>query len=338
MNESAPAYKKVNGQVRQLYMVLTPRALDYAHLAFESLFRNSAQVVNLTLITDSDDDRRALESEMSVRQLPKAHSWQIHSFADLDEREEAVFGRFERIRNFRRGHPCWRKITDPLLLSAPGEEMIILDPDIYFPNRFGFEETPDSGVQLMWQKPNCLFPTDVVRTAVSAGIRLAHHVDIGVAQWRNPVDLEWLDWLLGQIGPEGLPRNMHVEAIVWSALAMRIGGGYLDPEFWLCWRRSQYKRLLRRMGRSGLDILRREQLEGAKCFHAGGEAKWWLPQAHESGILNFNGNLIRSGRTLPFQEFTAADFYVQSAIKNVVRRLGYYAVFSQEYGPRTAAQ
>ena len=178
--------------------------------------------------------------------------------------------------------------------------MILLDPDLYFPNRFRFEPSPETGVLLMWQKPSCLFPPEVVGRAMNAGIRLAHHVDIGVAQWRAPVDLEWLDWLLGQLGSPELPHSMHVEAIVWAALAMRIGGGHLDPRHWLCWHRTQYNRLLRKLGASGPYILRRERLAGVKCFHAGGEAKWWLPDAQKIGILDQNDQVTQSGYIKPF--------------------------------------
>ena len=32
---------------------------------------------------------------------------------------------------------------------------------------------------------------------------LAHHTDIGIAQWRLPVDLDWLDWLIVKPGTQG---------------------------------------------------------------------------------------------------------------------------------------
>ena len=59
---------------------------------------------------------------------------------------------------------------------------------------------------------------------------------------------------------------MHVEAIVWAALAMRSGGGYLDPEHWHCWRNSQWKRVLRRLGASGRTVLRSEHFEAMNRF------------------------------------------------------------------------
>ena len=197
------------------------------------------------------------------------------------------------LRQFRHGHPCWRKITDPLLLSDDRDEMIVLDPDLYFPNRFRFEETPASGLLLMWQRPSCLLPDEVVEAAIGGGISLAHHTDIGVVQWRAPVDLEWLNWVIRKLGSSQFPRHMHVESIVWAALAMKMGGGYLDPGSWVCWHRSQYKRLLVKFGVSGPSILEREQFSGIKCFHAGGVAKWWLAAAHTRGLLDRNEDVTQ---------------------------------------------
>ena len=37
---------------RQLYMVLSPHSLSYARAALESLFRNSADAIDLHLVTD----------------------------------------------------------------------------------------------------------------------------------------------------------------------------------------------------------------------------------------------------------------------------------------------
>ena len=164
---------------------------------------------------------------------------------------------------------------------------MLLDPDLYFPNRFQFEETPQSGLLLMWQRPNCLYPPDVVSSAINKGIRLAHHVDIRVAHWRAAADLDWLDWLIGELGGLSLPRIMHVEAIVWAALAMQVGGGYLDPSYWKCWRRSPAKRVRIKLGASGTRILRSEPWGDLKCFHAGGEVKKWLQSVRGFGAARW---------------------------------------------------
>jgi hypothetical protein len=333
---------------RRVFMVLSPRALSYARFSLESLLRNHVEPMDLFLITDSVEDKRTLQEHIDahLKTLPAAETWgaSVHSFADLEEREAEVFGAYPRLRAFRAGHPCWRKITDPLLLSATGgesaggnecargEEMVLLDPDLYFPNRFTFEATPAEGLLLMWQPPSCLLPDETVRRAMNAGIPLAHHVDIGVAQWRvgedrAGADLDWLDWLLGRLGAPDLPHMMHVEAIVWAALAMRIGGGYLDADHWVCWQRTQRKRLERRLGVSGLSILRREKLAGAKCFHAGGEAKTWLAEGYAAGILDRGGTLTEPGRQKPFEELRPPAYRREQQIKGAIRRLGYYKVF-----------
>jgi len=313
-------------QLRQVFMVLSPRALSYATDALESLFRNSLETLQVRLITDSAEDKREL-SEVVGTLVTKGHTCLVYSEKDLADREETLFKRYANLRAFRHGHPCWRKITDPLLLSDPGAELLLLDPDLYFPNRFCFEETPKSGLLLMWQRPNCLFPPEVVRTAIGRGIRLAHHVDIGVAHWRASADLDWLDWLVGSLGGTSLPRIMHIEAIVWSALAMRSGGGHLDPKYWRCWYRSPAKRLMTRIGVSGLKSLRSEPWAELKCFHAGGEAKFWLNAAREKGLLDGRSELSRPGSTIPFVELKPAHFARERALKQVLRALGYYQIF-----------
>src|SRR5713226_4771426 len=260
---------------RRLFMVLSPRSLPYARLALDSLFRNAEEPLSLTLLTDSDNDKHVLADELNMLAASRRDclTSKVFSCSDVAALEAEKFAQYQHLRNFRKGHPCWRKITDPILLSAVGQEMIVLDPDIYFPNKFCFEQSLQTGLLLMWQKPSCLLPAEVVETAMNAGILLAHHTDIGVAQWKMPVDLEWLDWLIGKLGSSNLPRSMHVESIVWAALAMRMGGGYLDRRNWLCWHRSQFKRVLRKFGIRGSTILRLEPLSDIKCFHAGGEAK-----------------------------------------------------------------
>jgi hypothetical protein len=311
---------------REVYMVLSPRSLGYARDALESLFCNSLEALHLRLITDSKQDSEKL-SEVLTTLDTKAHRWTVYSEDDLTAREEALFASHNNLRAFRRGHPCWRKITDPLLLSDPGAEMVLLDPDLYFPNHFQFEPTPPSGLLLMWQQPNCLFPPEVVRTAIDSGILLAHHVDIGVAHWCASSDLDWLDWLIGRLGGSKLPRIMHVEAIVWAALAMRVGGGHLDPAYWKCWRRSPAKRVMAKLGVSGLGILKHEPWSTLKCFHAGGEAKWWLHTAREAGLLDGRSRLIQPGRTIPFEELTPAGYAREQAFKRVLATLGYYQIF-----------
>jgi hypothetical protein len=317
---------------RRVFMVLSPRSLGYARLALQSLYRNCDENFHISLITDSEDDKRILTEELqqiagSAKELEP--SWTVHSALDVAQRESEKFASYEHIRNFRQGHPCWRKITDPILLSENGDEMIVLDPDIYFPNRFRFESTPQSGVYLMWQKPSCLLPPEIVEAAIEAQIALAHHTDIGVAQWRLPIELDWLDWLIGKLGSSQLPRSMHVESIVWAALAMRLGGGYLNPKQWLCWHRSQYKRLRLKLGATGVSILSKEDFSTLKCFHAGGEAKWWLQDALKSGFLDGKKSITSSSGFLPFVELTPTVYKSLQGGKKLLRQLGYYSLFGQ---------
>ena len=307
-------------------MVLSARALLYAGDALDSLFRNSVDPLHVHLITDSKQDKELLSE--AVQSLDSGnHQWDVYSEDDLAARETEMFAMHSHLRAFRRGHPCWRKITDPLLLSEPDGEMILLDPDVYFPNRFRFEETPQNGLLLMWQRPNCLFPPPVVRTAIESGIPLAHHVDIGVAHWRASADLDWLDWVVGKLGGENLPRIMHVEAIVWSALAMRIGGGHLDPRYWKCWRRSPARRVMIKLGVSGVRILRAEPWNSLKCFHAGGEVKFWLHDAREAGVIDGRAEHREPGQITPFVELTPRHYARERAFKRVIQTFGYYKVF-----------
>ena len=313
-------------QLREVYIVLSPRSLGYARDALESLFQNSMEPLRVRLITDSQQDKEDLSAAVASIDT-KAHQWEVYAEDDLAAREEEIFGRYGNLRAFRHGHPCWRKITDPLLLSEPGAELVLLDPDLYFPNRFQFEETPQTGLLVMWQRPNCLYPPDVVRTAMDGGIRLAHHVDIGVAHWRASADMDWLDWLVGKLGGTNLPLIMHVEAIVWAALAMRVGGGHLDPLYWKCWDRTPTKRVMAKLGVSGQSILKSERWATMKCFHAGGEAKRWIDAARKTGMLDSTAEHSEPGRIIPYVELTPAHFARERAFKRVLRTMGYYRIF-----------
>jgi hypothetical protein len=314
---------------RRVFMILSPRALAYARHALESLLANSLESLRLHLITDSDSDKLLLVEELHRYPLER-HTLEVFAKTDLDDQEATVFGNYPNLREFRQGHPCWRKITDPLLLSSDEQEMVMLDPDLYFPNRFCFEKTPDRSLLLMWQGPSCLLPTAIVDTAIAKRIALAHHVDIGVAQWRAPVDLDWLEWLLGQLNLANHPDarfSMHVEAIVWSAIAMRIGGGYLSPNYWHCWRRSQLVRLLRKLHVPGPQLLRTEPFASIKCFHGGGEAKHWLDAARQRGWLDSGKVLDQPGKIDPFVELTRSVYNRDQTIKLWLRKLGYYNLF-----------
>ena len=316
-----------NAVPRRAFLVLSPTSLGYSAYALESLFRNCAEPLHLHLITDTASDKDKLSEELTLRQNTAGHQWTVFAEDELADREAALFGSYPNLRLFRHGHPCWRKITDPLLLTQGSEEMVLLDPDLYFPNRFTFEPTPETGVLLMWQKPSCLVPPKIVRLAMEQGIRFAHHVDIGVGGWRAPADLDWMEWLLGKLEIGSVPRVMHIEAIVWAALAMRVGGGYLDPDLWHCWHRNQPKRVLRKAGLPGIHLLRVEDFSSIKCFHAGGEAKWWLAEAKQRGMFDHQMDRTAPGAILPFRELLPMTYYREQRMKDLLARLGYYSVF-----------
>src|ERR1700730_15306562 len=184
-------------RVRRVYCVLNARALPYAEKCIQSLFLNVTEPVSLTLITDSDSDRQQIRDAVSGLRIREVHRWAVYAKAEADERARQVYNGLPNLQAFRCGHPCWRKLTDPPLFANPEDEMIILDPDLYFPNQFAFEATLERGLQLMWQRPSCLLPDEVVMRAYGLNVTLAHHVDIGVAQLRNCIDLAWFDWLVG---------------------------------------------------------------------------------------------------------------------------------------------
>ncbi len=318
-----------NGSYRRVFVVMSAGAVIYAKYALESLLRNCAEPIHLHLITDPGGDKEKLTEEMAIRQKTGPHRWSVFDEEELADLESARFANLPNLRRFRHGHPCWRKITDPLLLTEDTQEMVLLDPDLYFPNRFRFEPTPETGILLMWQRPCCLFPPETVRMGMEQGIRFAHHVDIGVGGWRAPVDLEWLDWLLLRLGGAEMPRAMHIEAVVWAALAMRIGGGYLDPRLWQCWDRNQTKRILRRLGVPGKRLMRLENFAPLKCFHAGGEAKWWLEEAKELGLLDKENDCTADGPILPYIELMPAIYDREQQVKSLLTRVGYYSLLNR---------
>lgn len=309
---------------RPVFMVLSARSLPYASLCLKSLLTNALEPLALTLITDGPEDKDALTETMGRLEPDSRHRWSVFDEAEARARADDQFARYPNVRQFRQGHPCWRKITDPPLFAPHGSEMVVIDPDVYFPNPFRFEPTPPTGLLLMWQKPNCLLPPPVVARAFDLGIPMADHVDIGVCHVNNPLDWEWIDDLIGRLGGRDIPTwSPHVEPIIWAALGMRIGGGYLDPQAWLCWRNSLWKRARERVLKvSGLDILRGESVGRVKCFHAGGHAKWWLADALKAGLFEGGEPQEKPLPVVPFVPYTRAKFERKQLMRGVARRVG----------------
>ena len=102
---------------RRLFLILSPRSLDYARLSLHSLFAKAAEDLHLHLITDSAADKQSLLAELEQISFLERHTAAVYAKDDLADREAERFARYPNLRQFRHGHPCWRKITDPLLLT-----------------------------------------------------------------------------------------------------------------------------------------------------------------------------------------------------------------------------
>jgi len=307
----------------KIVISLGASSLPYASICIRSLADKLLGDQHIHLLTDSPQDRIQLQEAFAdIARI------QVHWSDELWAGPGNAMRRFPGIVRLRDGHPCWRKLTDPMLLARDGDEVVVIDPDVYFFRPFVFEPLGDASLRLMWQRANCLLPYSVVEAAFTRDISLADHVDIGIAQYRAPLDLEWLDWAITTLGT--LPTNvMHVEAVLWSSLAMRMGGGYLDSTLWRCWENSQFKRIRRKLGATPAQMLALEDFSRAIAFHAGGTAKYWLAAPGSEEQIKYFSTLpstgTASGKALqPFVPFTAKKF---EWLKNRARwldALGYY--------------
>jgi hypothetical protein len=273
-------------------------------------------------LTDTPGDQEQLQQAFAGLGRIK-----VHLSDELWKEGGNPMRKYAGLEKLRLGHPCWRKLTDPMLLAQEGDEVVVVDPDVYFPRRFSFEKVGDGTLRLMWQKPNCLLPFSVVQTAFAKGIAMADHVDIGIAQYRSPLDLEWLSWLVEALGET--PRVMHVEAILWSCLATQMGGGYLNSDRWYCWANTLWKRVLKKAGATPARMLSAEDFRSCLAFHAGGTAKTWLaaPGAGESlkqlAALP-GGKPLSAAMVRPFVPFTKEKFEWLRKRRRILRASGYY--------------
>jgi hypothetical protein len=296
--------------------------LPYGSLCIRSLAENLDGDEAIHLLTDSLADQVRLQQAFAGLTRIKVEVSDV-----LWEDGSNPMRRYAGLEKLRKGHPCWRKLTDPMLLAREGDDVVIVDPDVYFPRRFSFEKVGDGTLRLMWQKPNCLLPSSVVQTAFVKGIAMADHVDIGVAQYRSPLDLEWLNWLVESLGET--PRVMHVEAILWSCLAMRMGGGYLNSDRWCCWANTQWKRVLEKGGATPARMLRAEDFRSCLAFHAGGTAKTWLAAPGVGELLKHlaglpGGKPLGAATVRPFVPFTKEKFEWLRKRARILEVMGYY--------------
>lgn len=313
---------------RRVYMVLSSKALPYASRAIATLFKNCTEDFDLTLITDENVDRLRIEDFLGTLETPQGKTCRVVDKNECDELAKDYFRDFPKIREFRAlGHPCWRKVTDPLLFGSNEDEFIVLDPDLYFPNKFSFEPTPRTGVLLMHQRPNCLFPPEAVLRAMTAGVPLANHVDIGIGQARTgSIDLDWLEWFVAEINAIEFRTYMHIEAIVWAACAMQFGGGYFAPSVWRCWQRGHVKRMLYASGLvSGPSLLMLENLKKIKCIHVSGPSKWWVIDAESRGILKtMQNDHSEMSQVIEFIKLDPQRYRRELMVKKAARKFGYY--------------
>ena len=313
-------------KLRHVYCVLSARSLFYARHCLGSLMRNAMEPLAITLITDEQEDRELLQEALTSVENPKQHDWRILIKEDVDRIANKKLAEYPAVRAFRNGHPCWRKITDPAVVSETGEEVIILDPDVYFPNQFCFEPTQPKGIYLMWQRPNCLLPEATVRSAFERGIKMADHTDIGVAQFREALPWRHLDTLIQKLGGANLPRSMHVESIVWAELAVTMGGEYLNPLVWRCFDNTVLTRIRTKLGRPGYETLAVLDIENMKCLHGGGIAKNWFPEAEKRGLLNTRKTLEKPRDGQPYVLFQREKFESKFALRKRAAQLGLYRI------------
>ena len=105
------------------------------------------------LLTDTPGDQEQLQQAFAGLERIK-----VQLSDELWEDRGNPMRKYAGLEKLHKGHPCWRKLTDPMLLAREGDEVVIVDPDVYFPRRFSFQKVGDGTLRLMWQKPNCLLP------------------------------------------------------------------------------------------------------------------------------------------------------------------------------------
>ena len=81
-----------------------------------------------------------------------------------------------------------------------------------------------------------------------------------------------------------------------------------------------------KLGQAGRDILAAEPWSTMKCFHAGGEAKWWVPDA-VAGRAESASDVLQLSALRPFVELTPTRYGCEQSLKGALRGMGYYRLF-----------
>lgn len=309
--------------------VASSKTISYSGLCIRSLVRNALDPMRIVILTDFEADRAVFADLFATPEL-KDVEHRILIKSECDALAEDLFAAYPHVRRFREGHPCWLKITDPLLVAErPEEDIVVLDPDLFFPNPFRFEPSPETGILLMRQGPNCLYPPEAVEAFFAAGIRMADHTDIGAAQFRRDAfDIGVLEDILSRVSCEPYKAFMHIESLVWAALAMRLGGCHFNPQAWFCWERGYLKRIAAAIGVPGPWLLRLEPVARAKCAHLSGRSKWWVVEAFKRGVLQYGDRRLEAPTPgVAYLEFTPADFQRNQRRKKIIYSLGYGKLF-----------
>jgi hypothetical protein len=136
-------------QPRRAFILLSSHALAYARICIRTLLNNSDEPVHLRLVVDNADEARVFETEVQSIKLPEGSRIEVITKDLVSDLLAQRYPGKQGLRALHEGHPCWRKIIDPLVLSAPEDEIIVADPDLLFPNLYRFEQTPAEGVMMM---------------------------------------------------------------------------------------------------------------------------------------------------------------------------------------------
>src|SRR5262249_36930747 len=104
---------------------LPASSLPYASLCIRSLAENLDGDDAIHLLTDTPRDQEQLQQAFADLKRIK-----VHVSDELWEDGGNPMRKYAGLEKLRKGHPCWRKLTDPMLLAPEGYELVIVDPDV----------------------------------------------------------------------------------------------------------------------------------------------------------------------------------------------------------------